>query len=408
MNIIRKRILVIDDEKIYYLTIKNLLPADRFETIWVKNRAEALEQFNKRPPDLAVLDLRLSDRTGDTSGLALLKELRQSWMTIQIIVFTSYYMEPDMIVESMKSGAYYYFIKSQFDTHPNRFFDLVTEALDYRPRHDIVEDTYPHPLSLLYRDYRRNVVVPQLKFRRLIEVGELLVKLSAIISLAAIGHDDRASGARMVTNSLVKPSLGAWFEFLRYAVVQPSAQPVWLENMGQIFSAGRRTVVDSLVHLRNEWLGHGVTRADHEYTQMIEKWSGPLMDLLLAARIFSAWQFFVVRSTRKVAPEHYKHTVVNIRGHNPKFLNEQLELPVNCEADKLYVWDAAAQALLCLDPLLAMFVCVQCNQETVFVYEKLDRDLVVYLDYANGHQSTQIEPYRAVKNMLDPLGASGP
>jgi two-component system, response regulator, stage 0 sporulation protein F len=397
----RKRILVIDDEKIWYLTVKNVLSPHRFEILWAKNRSEALEQLTRNPSELIVLDIRLSNRDGDTSGLALLKELRQSWPTIQVIVFTRYHMDlkPDMIVDCMKSGAYYYFVKQDFDTQPDRFAALVDEALAYQPTHDVIEDMYPHPLSLLYRDYRRNVVAPQLKFRRLLELVELLLKISAIISLSALDGDRRADLGRMSTNSLLKPSLGTWFEFLRYAIGQPQPQTIWVASMAQIFAVERKATVDSLIQLRNRF-GHGVTRSDHEYQQMIDKWSAPVLELLNAARMFAAWQFFVVKSTRKIAGR-YLHTIVNLRGHNPRFLHEELELPIECEADKVYVWDAVG-SLLCLHPFIAIFVCDLCNQETIFVYDKLDRNSVLYLDYANGHPSTQIESYRAVKNMLEP------
>lgn len=399
----KKRVLVIDDEEIYFLTVKRLLPSDRYEVAWAKSRAEVFDQIEKRGPDLVVLDLRLSDHTGDKSGLDLLKELRTQWPGIQVIVFTAYYLEPDMIVECMRSGAYYYYIKSGFSSEPNRFVDLVNEAIAYRPSHDVLEDSYPHPLALLYRDYRRNVVVPQLKFRRLVELAEFLVKLASVVCLSALGGDQRGAGGRMATNSLLRPSFGTWFEYLRHAITHAPSPAPWLDEMRQLFSGSRRSTVDAFVRLRNEWIGHGVTRPDHDYKQMIEKWNDPLMELLNAASIFSVWQFFVVRSTRLLAGERYLHTIVNLKGHNPKFLVEHLELPVNCEADKVYVWDAARNTLLSLDPFIAVMVCDHCSQEAVFVYDKLDRDEVLYLDYANGHHSTRIEPYRTIKAMVEPV-----
>jgi CheY-like chemotaxis protein len=401
----KKRILIVDDEEIYLLLVKRLLTPLGLDTLWSKSRAEAFEQIDKKRPDLIILDLRLSERSDDKSGLELLKEFRRSWPTIQVIVFTSYYLDAEMIVECMKSGAYYYFIKAQFESVPQRFVDLVTEALEYKPRQDVIEDTYPHPLALLYRDYRRNVVVPQSKFRRLIEVAELLVKLSAIVCLSASKGDYRPPGGRAATNSLLKPTLGSWFEFLRYAIGQPAPSGVWIDSIRQIFTPVQRSTVDSVIKLRNEWLGHGVTRPDHEYASTIDNWDGPVMELLTYASVLSAWQFFVVKSTRLLPGERYRHTVVNIKGHNPKFLLEQLDLPVNCEVDKVYVWDAVEKTLLALDPFVSVFVCDQCNQETVFVYDKLGREGVVYLDYANGHHSTRIEPYRTVKRMLDPAGS---
>jgi hypothetical protein len=93
-------------------------------------------------------------------------------------------------------------------------------------------------------------------------------------------------------------------------------------------------------------------------------------------------------------------TVINIKGHNPKFLSEEVLLPADCEADKVHVYDPVLEELLCLDPFVAVFVCDQCNQETVFMYDKADKERVLYLDYANGHHSSRMEPFGAVKAIL--------
>ena len=175
----RKRVLVVDDEEPYYFVVRDLLPQADFDVVWAQNKMKAVEQMEKRRVDLVVLDLRLSDRSDDESGIQLLRELRTKWPHIQVIVFSGVYMQPDKVVECIKGGAYYYFTKREFGTDPGRFVTLVSEALSYRPKHDVLEDNYPHPLALVYRDYRRNVVAPYLKFRRLIELVELLVKFSA-------------------------------------------------------------------------------------------------------------------------------------------------------------------------------------------------------------------------------------
>jgi len=394
----KKRVLVVDNEEPWYVVVRDLLTPRDFEVVWAQNRLKAMEQMEKRRVDLVVLDLRLSDRSDDESGIELLRELRNKWPRIQVIVFTAFYMQPEMVVECMKQGAYYYFIKNHFGTDPGRFVTLVSEALSYKPTHDAFEDTYPHPLALIYRDYRRNVVAPYLKFRRLLELVELLVKFSSIVSLAALHGENRLP--QPVGGALMKPSLGKWFEFLQYALTLPSSKTIWIESLRKTFTQANGRSVAALIQLRNEW-GHGATRPDHEYSQIVEEWDAAVLELLSAASVLSGWQLFVVKSTKFLANRGRLHTVINIRGHNPKFLSEEILLPTDCEADKVYVYDPGAEELLCLDPFVAVFVCDQCNQETVFVYDKAAKDRVLYLDYANGHHSTRMEPFRAIKAILE-------
>jgi hypothetical protein len=343
------------------------------------------------------LDLRLSDRTDDNSGIELLRELRSKWPGIKVIVFSGVYMHPDTVVTCIKAGAYYYFTKDQFRTDPTRFVTLVSEALAYQPKQDVLEDNYPHPLALIYRDYRRNVVAPYMKFRRLIELIEVLVKFSSIIALSALYRE--SGGAHNLGAALAKPSFGKWFEFLQAALAIQSSKGAWLESLRKIFTAAQRRNIGALVQVRNEW-GHGATRPDHEYAQVIQQWDGVALELLNAAAVFGVWQFFEVKSSRLLASRGRLHTVVNIRGHNPKFLLDEIALPVDCEAEKLYVFDYGAEDLLCLDPFIAVFVCEQCNQETVFLYDKADKEKVLFLDYANGHRSSRSDMYGLVQAVL--------
>ena len=393
----RQRVLVIDDEEPYYTVVRDLLPTEEFDVAWVQTKEAAIEHMEKRAVDLIVLDLKLSDRSDDESGIELLRELRARWPRIQVIVFTRYYMQAEKVVECMKAGAYYYFIKNQFSAEPARFNTLVREALSYRPKHDVFEDYYPHPIALVYRDYRRNVVAPYLKFRRMIELVELLVKFSTITCLSAIHNQENIIGPP--GGGLLKPSLGKWFEFLQSVLASQEVKLMWIEHIRKIFTLPHRRAISGLIQIRNEW-GHGATRSDHEYSSIVRQWDGAVLELLSAASIFAVWQLFVVKSTRLFADVGRLHTVVNIKGHNPKFLREEILLPKDCEAEKVYAFDSDAGQLLSFDPFVAVFICEQCNQETVFVYDKADKDRVLYLDYANGHHSAKVEPYRRIKGLL--------
>jgi DNA-binding response OmpR family regulator len=67
---LRQRVLVVDDEEPYYLAVRNLLSPSNFEVVWARTRLKAIDQMAKRRVDLVVLDVRLSDRSDDESGIA--------------------------------------------------------------------------------------------------------------------------------------------------------------------------------------------------------------------------------------------------------------------------------------------------------------------------------------------------
>jgi len=400
----KKRVLVIDDEEMYYQTVQRLLPQNRFEVAWAETPSVAMKQMSHRQADLVILDLQLSKLGDHQSGMQLLKDIHKSWPTIQIIVFTSVYIErTDLAVECVKEGAYYFFNKKQFGSDPQRFQQLVTEALSYHPPHDPLEDNYPHPLALLYRDYRRNVVVPQLKFIRLIELVELTLKFSVVLCLAALRNENAPIPESAA--ALARPSLGHWFELLQHTL-SISLNSQWIVHLRGIFIGNRRNDIEKLVQVRNEWIGHGVSRPDQEYIRMVEKWDGPVMDLLNSAHMFSVWRLFKVKTTQLLGDGTYRHQVLNIKGPNARFLSEEVTLTENCQAGKTYILDDEAGSLLGLYPWLSVMLCDQCDQEAVFIYDKIDRDRVVFLDYSSGHRSITAEPYRAVMRAIDGFSTS--
>lgn len=402
-NFMRARILVVDDEKSVHETVKDLLGTEQYEfrTCFDKEQAEALilhESF-----DLAIIDLKLSDKLGDESGFELLKILQEVNHKMPVIVITQYYMDPDMIVKCMRSGAYYYFIKDQFNKGSSKFIKLVEEAIKYIPDRDIIEDEYPHPIAMLYRDCKRNVVATQRKFERLIQLLEVTLKFNGIVCLADLIHrkniDNKTSD--FIKAKMNRPSLGHWSELVRQMDSLSSKNDYfWLSEVLKVFTPKLRKSIDELIHIRNENIGHGATKSESEYFELVEKCEPVINQLLQRSRIVGTWKLILVKSSKKLSENEYQHSIIKLNGHNPKFLITESKMPHNLIADKVYVFDPDTNQHISLHPLIVVANCPRCMQETMFFYDKFDRDNIHYLDYVNGHHYKSIEFYRDLSRII--------
>lgn len=101
-----QKILVIDDDRdMRYLLLRYLKKND-FEVTEVDSGKTALAALSKSQPDLILCDFKL----GDTNGNALLKEIKERYHDIPVIIITGY-ADIKIAVEVMKLGAYDYVIK---------------------------------------------------------------------------------------------------------------------------------------------------------------------------------------------------------------------------------------------------------------------------------------------------------
>ena len=100
------RILVVDDDPglLRLLTIR--LRSEKYEVAPAENAAAALSVIAGFRPDLVVTDLRMAQM----DGLALLKELKRRWPSLNVIVLTAHGTIPDA-VRATQSGAFAFLTK---------------------------------------------------------------------------------------------------------------------------------------------------------------------------------------------------------------------------------------------------------------------------------------------------------
>ncbi len=99
-------ILIVEDEKNQREILQEFLESKGYETEGAESGGEALKKFESRIFDAILLDIKLPD----TSGIDLLKKIREINPQIPVIMTTAY-SDVDLVIEAMKSGAFHYLVK---------------------------------------------------------------------------------------------------------------------------------------------------------------------------------------------------------------------------------------------------------------------------------------------------------
>ena len=102
----KKRILVVDDEKLISWSLAAMLKKDGYEVDTAASGKEALRKFDSYNPELVMLDICLPD----FNGLELLKRFKAANKDVYIIMITAY-ANADSAVQALKDGAEDYFGK---------------------------------------------------------------------------------------------------------------------------------------------------------------------------------------------------------------------------------------------------------------------------------------------------------
>ncbi len=133
MELMRARILLIDDDKDFYIITRSMLSEIegwRFDLKWVSTYDEALEEIQRDNYNVYLLDYSLGER----SGIELLKEQVVKMSNAPFIMLTGQ-MDHNVDLEAMKAGAADYLVKGKFD------ISLLERSLRYAiERHRLMKE----------------------------------------------------------------------------------------------------------------------------------------------------------------------------------------------------------------------------------------------------------------------------
>ncbi|MFQ5848853.1 MAG: sigma-54-dependent transcriptional regulator [Candidatus Methylomirabilales bacterium] len=105
-NVLRERILVVDDEENLLLFLSKLLTGEGYRVETAGTGEKALERAKEADFDLAILDIRLPDM----DGVTVLRTFREEVPEANVVMITAY-GSIESAVEAMKAGAYDYIVK---------------------------------------------------------------------------------------------------------------------------------------------------------------------------------------------------------------------------------------------------------------------------------------------------------
>jgi len=100
------RILIVDDEKRFRVTMLRLLKNNGISGKGVENGEQALEELSQNPYDVVLLDVKMPG----ISGIEVLRRMQKQGCDAEVIVLSGH-ASVDAAMEIMNYGAYDYLLK---------------------------------------------------------------------------------------------------------------------------------------------------------------------------------------------------------------------------------------------------------------------------------------------------------
>ena len=120
----KQEVLIIDDNFDIRNLVSNILKDKNYDIREAANFDQAVNEIEKKLPDLAIIDVKLDK--GDKDGIDLLKKIKKMSDLVPVIVISGH-ANVEMAVEALKLGAYE-FITKTFATE--QLLNFVNRALE--------------------------------------------------------------------------------------------------------------------------------------------------------------------------------------------------------------------------------------------------------------------------------------
>ena len=117
-------ILIIDDNSDIRNLINDLIIDAGYKTRLAANYNQALNEIDKKLPDVAIIDVKLDK--GDNDGLELLSHIKTKDKKIPVIIITGH-ANVEMAIKALKAGAFE-FIEKPFNQE--RLINFVNRAVE--------------------------------------------------------------------------------------------------------------------------------------------------------------------------------------------------------------------------------------------------------------------------------------
>ena len=184
-------ILVIDDNADIRVLILSILKDKGFIVRESSNFVQAIEEINKKLPDVAIIDVKL-DKKGDKDGIDILTHIKKIDTDLPVIMISGH-ANVQMAIDSLKLGAFEFMQKPFSSERLLNFVNRGIENLNLKKEKNILE-------GKLFHSYEFIGESPQI-----LKVKNLIIKLGNTESRVFISGP-AGSGKELVARQIHKKS----------------------------------------------------------------------------------------------------------------------------------------------------------------------------------------------------------
>ena len=107
------RVLIVDDDSLVAMSLKTILSSDNeIDVVGTgSSGAEAIELFDKKLPDILLMDIRMNGMSGLEAGAEILKRHKDAK-----ILYLTTFNDDEYIIKAISIGAKGYIIKQDFES----------------------------------------------------------------------------------------------------------------------------------------------------------------------------------------------------------------------------------------------------------------------------------------------------
>ena len=139
-------ILIIDDNPDIRNILKDLISEAGYETRIAANYNQALNEIDKKLPDVAIIDVKLDK--GDNDGIELLNHIKNKNKDIPVIIISGH-ANIEMAIKSLKSGAFEFLEKPFDEERLMNFIKRAVENFKLKNENKVLETKLFHSFDLI-------------------------------------------------------------------------------------------------------------------------------------------------------------------------------------------------------------------------------------------------------------------
>ena len=139
-------ILIIDDNPDIRNILKDLISDAGYETRIAANYNQALNEIDKKLPDVAIIDVKLDK--GDNDGIELLSHIKNKNKDVPVIIISGH-ANIEMAIRSLKSGAFEFLEKPFDEERLMNFVKRAVENFKLKNENKVLETKLFHSFDLI-------------------------------------------------------------------------------------------------------------------------------------------------------------------------------------------------------------------------------------------------------------------